>query len=175
MSGLFFFGNIDEAADFIIIKIFIINYDFEKAGTDTIVYDMKAFYANSEVRTVNPLAYPDKNDWIDELKKDSDTYNYIIAPAGTYTRIVFPMERMTDSIMSHMIGEIDGVTDTLKRPYVNKAEVRINVENVYSGSASDITRNDWLQPSPYMLLIKEESVTRFFDNRELPTDTCALL
>ena len=151
------------------------HFKYSKAGSDTTVYDMKAFYANAEVRTVNHLEYPDKNDWINELKKDSDTYNYIIAPAGTYTRIVFPMERMTDSIMSHMIGEIDGVTDTLKRPYVNKAEVRINVENVYSGSASDITRNDWLQPSPYMLLIKEESVTRFFDNRELPTDTCALL
>ena len=39
---------------------------------------------------------------IDRLKQDSDTYNYIIAPAGAYTRITFPMERISDSIMQHM-------------------------------------------------------------------------
>ena len=36
-------------------------------------------------------------------------------------------------------------------------------------------RNDWLQPAAYMLLIKEQSVDRFFANKELPSDTCALL
>jgi hypothetical protein len=51
----------------------------------------------------------------------------------------------------------------------------VNVEYVFSGSSSDVTRNDWLQPAGYMLLVKEESMERFFKNRELPTDTCALL
>jgi len=58
---------------------------------------------------------------------------------------------------------------------VNKAQVRIDVTNLYSGSESDKTRNDWLQPSNYMLLIREESMDRFFAERELPSDTCALL
>ena len=143
--------------------------------SDTTVYDLKAFYANAEVRTVNHLQYPDKKEWIDQLKKDSDTYNYIIAPAGAYTRITFPMARIQDSIMEHMVETLNGETIQTKQPYVNKAEVRIEVKNKYNCSEADKTRNEWLQPSSYMLLIKEESIQRFFTNRELPSDTCALL
>lgn len=151
------------------------HFSYSKAGRDTTVNDMKAFYANSEVRTVNQLTYEDKHLTIENLKKDSDTYNYIISPACAYTRLVFPLGRITDSIMSHMIGEINGEEDTLRRPYVNKAEVRIDVTNVYKGSESQKQRNDWLQPASYMLLIKESSMERFFANKELPSDTCALL
>ena len=143
--------------------------------SDTTVHDMKAFYANSEVRTVNHLAYPDKKEWIDRLKQDSDTYNYIIAPAGAYTRITFPMERISDSIMQHMVDTFAGFEVQTKQPYVNKAEVRITVTNKYAGSTADMTRNEWLQPSQYMLLIRESSMKRFFENKELPSDTCALL
>ena len=143
--------------------------------SDTTVHDMKAFYANSEVRTVNHLAYPDKKEWIDRLKQDSDTYNYIIAPAGAYTRITFPMERISDSIMQHMVETVGDLDILTKQPYVNKAEVRIEVTNVYNGSTADKTRDDWLQPAKYMLLIRESSMKRFFENKELPSDTCALL
>lgn len=143
--------------------------------SDTTVHDMKAFYANSEVRTVNHLAYPDKKEWIDRLKQDSDTYNYIIAPAGAYTRITFPMERISDSIMQHMVDSIGDLMILTKQPYVNKAEVRIAVTNKYAGSTADMTRNEWLQPAKYMLLIRESSMKRFFENKELPSDTCALL
>jgi hypothetical protein len=149
------------------------HFSYNKAGRDTIVNDMKAFYANSEVRTVNHLYYQDKAQWLDELKQDSDTYNYIIAPAGVYTRMSFPMAQIADSIIVQMRDPVTG--DTVKRPYVNKAQVRVSVENVFSGSKSEITRNDWLQPSDYMLLIKESSMERFFAEKELPTDTCALL
>ncbi len=147
------------------------HFSYDKAGKDTTVYDMKAFFANSEVRTVNHLFYQDKADWIEALQKDSDTYNYIIAPAGVYTRMSFPMAQIADSINAHM--QID--SNYSKRPYVNKAEVRVSVENMFSGTSSDITRNDWLQPAQYMLLIKEQSMNRFFANKELPSDTCALL
>jgi hypothetical protein len=81
------------------------------------------------------------------------------------------MGRIADSIMKHMVDS-DRIT---KRPYVNKAQVNIAVENVFQGSSSDITRDTWLQPAKYMLLVKEESATRFFAKRELPSDTCALL
>ena len=144
-------------------------------SSDTTVYDMKAFYANSEVRTVNHLSYPDKKEWIDRLKQDSDTYNYIIAPAGAYTRITFPMERISDSILQHMVDTIAGFEVLTKQPYVNKAEVRITVTNKYEGSTANMTRNEWLQPAKYMLLIRESSMKRFFENKELPSDTCALL
>ena len=142
------------------------HFSYKKGDRDTVVNDMKAFYANSEVRTVNHLYYQDKKEWIEQLQKDSDTYNYIVAPAGVYTRMRFPMLQIADTIHAK-VGE--------KRPYVNKAEVRVMVNNMFTGTASEITRNDWLQPANYMLLIREESTERFFSHKELPTDTCALL
>jgi hypothetical protein len=150
-------------------------FRYSKAGRDTTVQDMKVFYANSEVRTVNHLTYIDKDQWIEALKKDSDTYNYIIAPAGVYTRMSIPMALISSSIYEDMTEVRAGDIDTIKRPYVNKAEVRVSVENVYEGTAGKEKRNDWLQPANYMLLIKESSMQRFFANKELPTDTCALL
>ena len=142
------------------------HFSYQKGDRDTLVNDMKAFYANSEVRTVNHLSYQDKKEWIEQLQKDSDTYNYIVAPAGVYTRMRFPMMQIADTIHAK-VGE--------KRPYVNKAEVRVMIHNVFSGTASELTRNDWLQPAGYMLLIREESTERFFSHKELPSDTCALL
>ena len=87
-------------------------FGYNKAGRDTVVHDMKAFYANTEVRTVNHLLYRDKKEWIEKLQNDSDYYNYIISPAGAYTRMSFPMMKITDSIMINVME---------KRPYVNKA------------------------------------------------------
>ena len=151
------------------------HFTYQKAGRDTTVQDVKAFYANSEVRTVNHMQYEDKQQLIETLQKDSDTYNYIIAPAGVYTRLSFPMAQMADTIMEHMKVPVEGGGTLTKQPYVNKAYVRVDVENKFTGSASQITRNDWLQPTSYMLLIKEQSVDRFFKEKELPSDTCALL
>lgn len=139
------------------------HFEYEKtAGKDTLVHDMKAFFANSEVRTVNHLYYEDKPQLIQALQNDSDTYNYIIAPAGVYTRLRVPMTQIADSIFDK-VGE--------KRPYVNKAEVRVSVENMDDEDG----RNGWLDPAKYMLLIRENSLSRFFKNKELPSDTCALL
>lgn len=142
------------------------HFSYTKAGKDTTVKDMKAFYANSEVRTVNHLRYQDKDDWVDILQNDSDTYNYIVAPAGVYTRLRFPMAQIARTISATMPD---------KRPYVNKAEVRVRVENKFTGSKSEYGRDNWLQPSSHMLLIRESSRERFFKKKELPTDTCALL
>lgn len=138
------------------------HFKYNKAGRDTIVNDLKAFYANAEVRTVNHLSYEDQDAWIESLQQNADSFNYIIAPAGVYTRLRFPMTLMADSIFN-MVGD--------KRPYVNKAEVRVDVENKGEGKG----RNSWLAPADYMLLIREQSINRFFKNRELPSDTCALL
>ena len=149
------------------------HFQYNKAGKDTTVSDMKAFYANSEVRTVNQLVYRDKKEWVETLQQDSDTYNYIIAPACVYTRLQFPLKEIADTIIQNMRDPLTG--DTVKWPYVNKAEVRVSVENKFTGSTSDKTYNDWIQPASNMLLIREESLERFFVNKELPSDTCALL
>ena len=148
-------------------------FGYNKAGRDTVVHDFKAFYANSEVRTVNHLYYEDKKDLVEKLQNDSDTYNYIIAPACVYTRLQFPLKEIADTIIQNMRDPLTG--DTVKWPYVNKAEVRVSVENKFTGSSSDKTYNDWIQPASNMLLIREESLERFFVNKELPSDTCALL
>lgn len=145
------------------------HFGYNKAGRDTVVNDIKAFYANSEVRTINHFAYQDKEEWITTLEKDSDTYNYIVSPAGVYTRLHIPTQKIENSIWKPMTDSATG--DTIKRPYVNKAEVRVFVENYQNKKGRDA----WLQPAAYMLLIREESAPRFFRKKELPSDTCALL
>lgn len=152
------------------------HFSYSKAGSDTTVNDMKAFYANSEVRTINHVRYEDKSEWIETLQQDSDTYNYVVAPAGVYTRVSFPMDQMVDSIYDKLVVNMTADGEVVyKRPYVNLAQLRVDIANVFSGTKSEMTRNDWLQPADYMLLIREESMERFFTDKELPTDTCALL
>ena len=149
------------------------HFSYSKAGKDTTVSDMKAFYANSEVRTINHIEYVDHSEWIDNMRSDSMFYNYIVSPACAYTRVSLPMEDMVDTIYHHLV--VDEETGLCKRPYVNLARLRVEVDNVYSGTEANKTRNDWLQPAAYMLLIKEDSKERFFEKKELPNDTCALL
>ena len=139
------------------------SFSYSKLGADTLVHDMKAFYANSEVRQVNCISYKDKDATFEKLQGNSAEYNYIISPSDIYTRLQFPMAEIQKRINSR----IDG-----KRPYVNMGKVKVDVANK---ATSVRTRDDWLQPAAKMLLIKEASLERFFSKRELPTDTCALL
>lgn len=138
-------------------------FTYNKAGKDTTVTDTKSFIANSEVRQVNRIYYADQIGTYNTLAADTPRYNYVVAPANLYTRLSFPMSKMQGIINSR----IDG-----KRPYVNMAKVRVNVCN-YVDQLEGC--NDWSQPAPKMLLIKEASLKRFFANSELPEDTCALL
>jgi len=152
------------------------HFSYDKAGRDTTVNDIKVFYANSEVRTVNRISYMDKDALLQNLANDSTRYNYIIGPAGVHTRISLPVRQMEQRMHQNLIETIFSTGDTLiKRPYVNLAELRVDVENVFSGSASTLTRNDWLQPAPYMLLVREASAERVLKGSEIPTDTCAIV
>lgn len=139
------------------------HFSYSKQGVDTVVSDVKGFYANNEVRQVNRYIY--LNEDIESLKADSNSVNYIVSPANLYTRISLPVREMSQSI-------IDSIGN--KRPYINKAELALEVLNVYDGTGKE-TYNDWAQPSVNMLLIKESAVDRFFSNNELPSDTCAIL
>lgn len=139
------------------------SFSYEKAGVDTLVHDMKAFYANSEVRQINCINYKDQNEVFSRLQSDSLLYNYVISPSNIYTRLQFPMAKIQERINSR----IDG-----KRPYVNMGKVKVGISNM---SNSVRTRDDWSRPAAQMLLIKESAMSRFFTKRELPTDTCALL
>lgn len=152
------------------------HFSYDKQGRDTTVNDIKAFYANSEVRTVNHIEYVNKDKLLSKLEQDSAQYNYAIAPAGLFTRVSLPVKKMQHTIFEHLIESIDANGDTLiKRPYVNMAQLRVDIENVFQGTTAEKTRNDWLQPSQYMLLVKESSADTILSGKMTPTDTCAIV
>jgi len=152
------------------------HFSYSKQGRDTTVNDMKIFYANSEIRSVNHIQYMNKAQLLAKLQGDSAQYNYIIGPAGIFTRIALPVKEMERSMHANLVEMIFENGDTLlKRPYVNLAELRVDVTNVFTGSSTDKTRDDWLQPAPYMLLVRDASAARVLEGREIPTDTCALV
>ncbi len=140
------------------------HFTYQKSGKDTTVNDVKAFYANTEVRQINRVEYI--NSQIDNLRPYSDSINFIVSPANIYTRLSIPMLNM-DYHITTALGD--------KRPYVNQAKLQIDVLNKYTGTTEDFTYTHWAQPANYMLLIKENSMERFFDKKELPSDTCAIL
>ncbi|MBQ1874401.1 MAG: DUF4270 family protein [Paludibacteraceae bacterium] len=155
------------------------HFTYNKQGRDTTVNDLKAFYANSEVRTVNRIEYVNKQKLLQNLQKDSALYNYIISPAGIYTHVSLPVRKMQQSMIENLAEQVyltdSGAVAIVKRPYVNLAQLQVDVENVFQGATTDKTRNDWLQPSPYMLLIKESAVERVLAGNEAPSDTCAIV
>lgn len=142
------------------------HYTYQKAGEDTLstTEDIKAFYANSDVRKVNRITY--LNEPTSEISALDDSVNYIVSPAQYYSLIKIPMRIICDTIN----GNING-----KRPYVNLAQLTVEVLYDPNKSSSEKTYADWAEPAKNMLLIKENSVERFFEKHELPHDTVALL
>lgn len=135
-------------------------------GKDTILTDVKAFYANSEVRQINRYIYPNRQQIINQLDQVRDT-NFIVAPANIYTRLSVRM----DSIFNRMedrLGDPEGY-----RVYVNRANLKVDV--LYNNETSSRPRDNWDTPANYMLLIKESSFESFFAKNELPSDTVAIL
>ncbi len=166
-KGLYITSNFGSATMLHVFDVsmtLFYHFSYEKNGKDTTVNDIKAFYANSEVRQVNRIEY--LNTQISNLQQHTDSINFIVAPANIYTRITIPMSEMSE----HIIGELGS-----RRPYVNRARLTVDVLNKYTGSTADKTVDDWAQPSSYMMLLKESALTRFFKEKELPSDTCALL
>ncbi len=166
-KGLYITSNFGSSTMFHIFEIdMILHYHFTYSvdGKDTTVTDSKAFYANKEVRQVNRIKYT--NSKIQELEQYGDSINFIVSPANIYTRLSLPMNEMSN----HIKGELGDC-----RPYVNRARLIVDILNYYSGSTTNKTVDNWAQPAANMLLIKESAISRFFEEKELPTDTCALL
>ena len=148
------------------------HFTYNKAGRDTVVNDIKGYYANSEVRQINRYLY--YNEDLASLRSDSDSVCYIVSPANLYTRVSIPIKEMATSITFQMLyADQDGDILT-KRPYINKAELTIPVLNHYDG-VSRKKRDDWAQPAEVMMLIKENNVEDFFSHHDLPSDTSAIL
>lgn len=146
------------------------HFSYRKYGStqDTTVSDLKAFYANSEVRQLNRFEYLQKQQLLSDLQ-NSDT-SFIISPACVYTQLRLPMAEMEEIITSNLEKKnIDGTR--AKVPYVSLAQLRVEVLNADKGNEK------WLAPAQYMLLVKDNGnrLDDFFAKRELPSDTVAIL
>ncbi|MBQ2441476.1 MAG: DUF4270 domain-containing protein [Paludibacteraceae bacterium] len=167
IKGIYITTNFGSATMLYIKQIsMMLHYSFtyNNGVKDTTVRDIKGFYANHEVRQINRYEYNNAPTQTD-LDAMVNTTNYIVSPANIYTVLHLPFKEISDTIQQS-VGS--------KRPYVNRAAIRLNVLNVYEGSQEDITRDDWAQPAPTMLMIKKEAMERFFQNKELPADSVAL-
>lgn len=130
------------------------HFSYEKDGRDTVVSNYKNFPANAEVRQVNRILHPDRETVIQSV----DSINYVASPAHVFTRVRIPSKRLCDTVAYNLLD---------KRAYVNSAIVRVDL--------TDIDVDEWNKPSEHVLLIKESAMDRFFANKELPVDTCAIL
>lgn len=128
-------------------------------GQDSIVRQSHSitFPANTWVRQVNRFMHPDKTSIINQLESSTEQIHHISSPANMYTRIKMPIKHMSDIINT---GDA--------KVLFNNAKLRVDIDHL----------NDEAFPLPMpnnLLLIKEQSVERFFTKNELPTDTVAIL
>lgn len=133
---------------------FYYHFTYQKGEKDTTVFNYKNFPANEEIRRVNRILHPDR----ETALKNLDSLTYVAAPAHVFTRVEIPVPRINDTI-TQRLGD--------KRPYVNAAIMRVDV--------ADLQVDNWTTPPSYMMLIKETSLERFFAQKDLPSDTCAIL
>lgn len=133
------------------------HYTYQIPGTSKLdtVKNRLIFPANAEVRQVNRFVHPDR----DIVVKQRDSVNYIASPANMQTRVNIPLKRMKDTIDAKLTAKIQTL---------NKAVLRVEVTELEDSTLAMPIVN-------YMLLIKESAVKRFFEKKELPSDTCALL
>lgn len=134
----------------------------EATNTYETFKDTKYLYANNEVRQVNRYEYPDQDVVLSTLQVDTNV-NYVISPANAYTQLNIPVKQIRERIQV-------GVGS--KRPYINLANLTINVLN----GESDKTRfqDDWCSPAGTMMLIKQDSLDNFFRYGKLPDETYAM-
>ena len=113
------------------------------------------FPANAEVRQVNRFVHADRS----SLAAAPDSINYVASPANWNTKLGIPLNR----IKQRMDAGINNKKLTINSAIIRAEAVDIDIDTVSAPTVS------------YMLLIKESAVDRFFKNRELPSDTCAVL
>lgn len=136
-------------------------------GNDTILHDIKSFYANSEVRKVNRFIYPNRTEVLDMYAQNTDT-NYIVSPANIYTQLSLRLDSIYQRI-EQQVGDTNNY-----RIYVNQALLTLDVLYDFDLN-SERPRDRWDMPASNMLLIKASHFNDFFAKNELPSDTAAIL
>ncbi len=143
------------------------HFTMQRPGVnDTVINDVKSFYANEEVRQVNRFIYPNREATLHHYAQVADT-NYIVSPANIYTNLSVSMDSIYNRIDEQLV-EADKY-----RVYVNKAELVIDV--LYDVEDLGRPRDTWDIPAANMLLLRADKQDTFFAKNELPSDTTAIL
>ncbi|MBQ9522575.1 MAG: DUF4270 family protein [Paludibacteraceae bacterium] len=128
---------------------------------EVIEEDFKSFYANSEVKQVNRFEYMNEGSLLEELNQLTDVYNFVVSPAGVYTQLLLPFYTLIDTIVNHI-----GI-ENKRNIYVNMARLKVGVDYDPNKPESQQTRDDWLEPSPEMLLVLDSIREDFFRDKTL--------
>lgn len=125
-------------------------------GGDSIatVNDYITFPANSEVRQVNRIEHPDRKTVVQPL----EGLNYIASPANLQTQVGVPLKKIHDKLEAGING---------KKLTINSAMLRVDVAETDQDTVSHPVVK-------YLMVIKESAIDRFFNNKELPSDTCSV-
>jgi len=126
-------------------------------GSDSTVTvnNVITFPANAEVRQVNRIQHPDRN----EVVQSREEVNYVASPANINTRITLPVNKIAQKMKT-----------SVNNKYLSVNSALLNVEVTEQDEATIA-----VPLVQYMMLIKESALDRFFKNNELPSDTCALV
>jgi len=113
--------------------------DVDTAGVESILYTFEQFTTTKEVIQLNRF----ENSDTEQLLAENKDYTFIKTPAGIYTRLVFPFQEIKSVIEDRII---------------NRAMFSVKY----------MPNEDWpyaLAPPPHLLLLPEDSLTSFFQNR----------
>ena len=141
-------------------------YNPDTRAKDTVIEsDFKSFYANAEVKQVNRFKYMNEISLLDSLNQYTDLLNFIVSPAGVYTRLHFPIKDMVETFNTRV-----GI-DNKRNLYVNMAQLKVRV--LYNPNVSEQykDRDNWMTPAPNMLLVLDSIRDEFFRDKLLMLST----
>jgi len=123
--------------------IFIDYYFVEEnsAGEDSLAYRSEQFITTKEVIQLNRF----ENSDTEQLLTENDDYTFVKTPAGIYTRFVLPSTEI--------------------KPVIENRIINTMIFNI-----KYMPNEDWpysLSPPPHLLLIPEDSLNNFFQNRNV--------
>ena len=126
-------------------------------GGDSIVTVNNNLYfpANAEVRQVNRIIHADRN----TVAKPADSLNYVSSPANLNTVVSIPLNKIKKRMDA-------GIAN--KRLTINSANLKVEIVQIDQDTLRAPTTRS-------LLLVKRSALQRFFNNDELPSDTCAIL
>lgn len=126
-------------------------YQIQTDGQTVDTISATYFSMTPEVRTINTFQHPDLSSYMPV--QETDSLNYLYAPAGMYTSITMP---------------VSDITSRLSHKNINYARLML--------SATGFSDESWgLNPPEKLLLIREEDVHDFFASFGTADDTYSFL